>query len=382
MTSKSAIPKLIISASVSDADMFYATKFFVPDPFIFLEKKGKKLVVMSELEIDRARKSMKGFEIWSWNELEKKISKKGSLERLGIADIAIKLCKINKVSKARVPGNFPLEHARKLEENGISVVPVRGSIFPERDLKSPAEIKAIRAALKITQEGIYAGKEALKRSSVSKNGQLKLDGSVLTAERLRAIIDTKILELGGIAQDTIVACGNQGCDPHERGHGPLKAKLPIIVDVFPRISKTGYHGDITRTFVKGRPKDVVFKIYDAVHAAQANSIAAIRHDVPTVVPHQVVCETFEKHGFKTGKHPKTGVNQGFFHGTGHGLGLEIHEMPRMGKKSSGTLLESQVVTVEPGLYYPGIGGMRLEDVVVVTKRKPRNLVDIEKDMLV
>ena len=382
MIPKSVAPKLIISASVSDADMFYATKFFVPDPFIYLEKKGKKHVVMSELEIDRARKSMRDFTIWSWNNLAEKISKKGSPHRPGIAEIAIKLCKINRVSKVVVPGNFPLEHARELEKSGIVVTPVRGSIFPERDLKSPSEIKAIREALRITQAGISSGKEALRRSKVAKNGQLKLDGTPLTAERLRAIIDSKILEFGGIAQDTIVACGNQGCDPHERGHGPLKAKLPIIVDVFPRISKTGYHGDITRTFVKGRPKDIVFKIYDAVHAAQTNSIAAISHDVATTVPHQVVCETFENLGFKTGKHPKTGVNQGFFHGTGHGLGLEIHEMPRMGKNSSGLLLATQVVTVEPGLYYPGIGGVRLEDVVVVTKRKPRNLVDIEKDLMV
>lgn len=370
----------MIASSVADADMYYATQFFVPDPFIYFEKNGVGNVVMSELEIDRARKSMKGIKIWAWSEIEKKVNKSGRLERLGIGDIAVSILKSNRISAVQVPGHFPLFHARQLEEAGISVHPVNGSLFPERDFKDAREIKATRAALKITESGILAGREALGRSKAGKDGKLKLDGTPLTAERLRAIIDTCILQQGGIAQDTIVACGNQGCDPHERGHGPLKANLPIIVDVFPRISATGYHGDITRTFVKGKPKPHVIEMYHAVYEAQANAIAAISHNVPTTHPHQVVCETFDKLGFKTGKHPKSGVNQGFFHGTGHGLGLEIHEMPRMGKNSGGNLLENQVVTVEPGLYYPGYGGVRIEDVVVVTKRKPKNLVTIDKSL--
>lgn len=383
MASNSNQARLIISASVVDADMYYATKFFVPDPFIYLEKNGQKHVVMSELEIDRARKSMKDFTIHSWSALEKKAKKSTDLNRPGIALIALTLLKSKKISKVVVPGNFPLSHARVLELNGVKVEPVQGSLFPERDLKSKKEIQYLKQALKITEEGIAAGKEALKRSTIRrKDKKLLLDGEVLSAEKLRSIIDGKILEFGGIAQDTIVACGNQGCDPHERGHGPLKANWPIIVDVFPRISATGYHGDITRTFVKGKPKDYVYKMYEAVYAAQTNSIAAISHEVETVVPHKVVCETFENHGFKTNKHPKLGVNQGFFHGTGHGLGLEIHEMPRMGKNSDGLLLDTHVVTVEPGLYYPGYGGVRLEDVVVVTKKKPRNLVTFDKEMVI
>jgi Xaa-Pro aminopeptidase len=156
----------------------------------------------------------------------------------------------------------------------------------------------------------------------------------------------------------------------------LRAHEPIIIDIFPRSQKTGYFGDITRTVVRGRASEGVRKLYDTVHRAQAIAFRKIRPGTPTIQVHQAVQSFFNEQGYKTGK--QDGRMEGFFHGTGHGLGLEIHESPRMGTRSTGSLKAGHVVTVEPGLYYPQLGGVRLEDVALVTSRVPRNLTRFEK----
>jgi Xaa-Pro aminopeptidase len=184
------------------------------------------------------------------------------------------------------------------------------------------------------------------------------------------------LQAGGLAANTIVAGGLQGCDPHERGHGPLHAHEPIILDIFPRAQATGYFGDITRTVVRGRASEAVRKLYRTVHQGQQIGFKQIRAGVVTADVHRAVNGFFEQEGYRTGK--RKGRMEGFFHGTGHGLGLEIHEAPRMGTSSTDLLKVGHVVTVEPGLYYPGIGGVRLEDVAVVTAKGARNITQFEK----
>jgi Xaa-Pro aminopeptidase len=173
-----------------------------------------------------------------------------------------------------------------------------------------------------------------------------------------------------------VACGRQGCDPHEEGHGVLRANEPIILDVFPRSQKTGYFGDITRTVVKGRASEPVRKLYDTVARAQDLAFETIESGVRGAEVHRAVKDLFDREGYRTGRNH--GCLQGFFHGTGHGLGLELHEAPRLAPTSEDVLRAGHVVTVEPGLYYPGLGGVRLEDVALVTTNSPRNLTKFEK----
>jgi Xaa-Pro aminopeptidase len=184
------------------------------------------------------------------------------------------------------------------------------------------------------------------------------------------------VQAGGIASHTIVAGGEQACDPHEPGHGVLRARQPIIIDVFPRSQKTGYFGDITRTVMKGRASEAVRKLYDTVQRGQQIGFAAMRQNAATADVHKQVQEFFQSEGYKTGQH--NGRMQGFFHGTGHGVGMEIHEAPRVGPNSKEKLLAGHVVTVEPGLYYSGLGGVRLEDMAFVTTNGPRNLTKFEK----
>jgi Xaa-Pro aminopeptidase len=275
-----------------------------------------------------------------------------------------------------VPANFPHGIARKLRDLDVKVKLCKGDCFPAREFKSTEEVKKISAALIMAEVGLSEGIQALKRAKIAKNNRLVLNNAPLTSEKLRAIIETAIIQAGGVAGHTIVACGDQACNPHERGSGPLKANLPIILDVFPRSQRTGYFGDITRTVVKGRASEPVRKLYHTVAQGQDLAFRQLHAGSSGGEVHKAVADFFESQGFKTGKH--NGRMQGFFHGTGHGVGLDIHESPRLGKTSDDKLRPEHVVTIEPGLYYPGLGGVRLEDMALVTKNSPRNLTKFEK----
>ncbi len=365
---------LIVADSDHDANMLYATSMFVPDPFIFLRLRGKDLVVMSDLEIDRARHQAPHCRVLSLSDYQKKLRARG-LKQTSFAHIIQAILREKKISSVFVPSNFPLGLATELQHLRVSVR-VKPDFFSERELKSPAEVKKISAALMMAEVGMAEAMQAIKSAKVSRDRRLMYHGAPLTSEKLRSIIDCAILQAGGLAAHTIVAGGKQGCDPHEAGHGQLFANELIIVDIFPRSQKTGCFGDITRTVVRGRASEAQRKLYDTVLRGQMLAFKKIHDGAATAEIHQAILGVFEQEGYKTGRH--NGRMQGFFHGTGHGLGLEIHEAPRIGSSSRGVLKAGHVVTVEPGLYYPEIGGVRIEDVALVTQRAARNLTQFEK----
>jgi Xaa-Pro aminopeptidase len=366
---------LIVADSEHSADMLYVTGMFVPDPFIYLRLRGKNLIVMSDLEIDRARKQAPHCRVISFSQVQQQLRAAG-VARPGFADVIARLLKQAGVRKITAPADFPLGLANELAERNITVVPVKDGIFPQREIKSAAEVKKLTAALRMAEAGMAAGMAALRAAKIGPGRKLRLEGQPLTSERLRGIIDTAVLQAGALAAHTIVAGGEQGCDPHERGHGPLRAHEPIILDIFPRAQATGYFGDITRTVVRGRASEAVRRLYATVQEGQSIGFKKIRAGVPGAEVHNAVQAFFTRQGYQTGK--RNGRMEGFFHGTGHGLGLEIHEAPRVGSSSQGKLQAGHVVTVEPGLYYPGVGGVRLEDVAVVKAGGARNLTRFEK----
>jgi Xaa-Pro aminopeptidase len=366
---------LIVADSDHDANMLYAVGMFVPDPFIYLCLRGRGLVVMSDLEIDRARRQIPHCRVLSLGEIQRKLRAAG-VRRPGPAAVTAFLLRRKGVRSVTVPGNFPLGLARELSRLGIRATPRPGAFFPQRELKTPAEVKKISAALIMAEVGMAEGIQVLKLSRIGRDGRLLYHNVPLTSEKLRSVIDTAILQTCGVASRTIVAGGRQACDPHEMGYGPLRAHEPIILDIFPRSQKTGYFGDITRTVVKGRASEAVRGLYDTVQRAQMLAFRKVRAGTPTAEVHEAVQRFFDERGFRTGKHG--GRMQGFFHGTGHGVGMEIHEAPRLGVNSPGRLKPGHVVTVEPGLYYPELGGVRLEDVALVTGNGPRNLTRFEK----
>jgi Xaa-Pro aminopeptidase len=368
-------PLLIVADSERDANMLYAVGMFVPDPFIYLQTGGRPLILMSDLEIDRARAQAPHCRVLSLNAYQRKLRAAGT-KKASLPQVICQLLREKKIRRALVPDDFPFGLAKDLKKLGIKLKPL-GSIFPRRELKSADEVKKISAALAMAEVGMAEGMEVLRRAKISRDRKLIYHGVPLTSEHLRAVIDCAILQANGLAANTIVAGGKQGCDPHERGHGPLHAHEPIIIDIFPRSQRTGYFGDITRTVVRGHASEGVRKLYNTVLQGQKIAFGKIHAKVKTADIHKAVQQFFTQQGYKTGR--RNGRMEGFFHGTGHGLGLEIHEAPRVGATSTEKLRPGHVVTVEPGLYYPELGGgVRLEDVALVTTSGAKNLTRFEK----
>jgi Xaa-Pro aminopeptidase len=365
---------LIVADSEHDANMLYAVGMFVPDPFIYFRCEGQCHVVLSDLEIDRARKNARHCRVLSYNQCVEKLRRR--VKRPGLAAVISLLMRERKLRKIFVPADFPYGLARELRNYKVKVRVKKGGIFPQREFKRADEVKKISAALMMAEVGLAEGLQALKAAKVGRDRKLTYHGAPLTSEKLRSIINIAILQAGGLASHTIVAGGRQGCDPHEQGHGPLRAHEPIILDVFPRSQKTGYFGDITRTVVRGRASEAVRRLYDTVSRGQEMAFEKIHCGERASEIHRAIQTFFEGEGYKTGR--KNGRMQGFFHGTGHGLGMEIHEAPRISLTSNDVLKTGHVVTVEPGLYYPQLGGVRLEDVVAVIPNGARNLTKFEK----
>ena len=366
---------LIVADSDHDADMLYAVGMFVPDPFIYLRLRGRGHIVMSDLEIDRARKQAPHCRAVPLSRYQDKLREAG-VKQPGLTHVIRAILREKRIHRLVVPKSFPYGLVSDLRRAGIQLDVAPNAIFPEREHKSPAEVRKISAALTMAEVGMAEAMQVLRSSKVGRDGRLMYHNLPLTSEKLRSVIDCAILQANGHSMHTIVAGGKQGCDPHEIGYGPLRANELIILDIFPRSQKTGYFGDITRTVVRGRASETARKLYDTVLRGQKLAFKQMRSGVKTNTIHEAVQKFFEAEGYKTGR--KGGRMQGFFHGTGHGLGLEIHEAPRMGLHSTGVLEPGHVVTVEPGLYYPEIGGVRLEDVALITKAQPRNLTRFEK----
>jgi Xaa-Pro aminopeptidase len=366
--------RLIVAASETDPDMLYATKFWAPDPFIFLERNGKRTLVLSDLEIDRGRKQAEADEFIMFSEIEREVQGK-SKNSPAYEKVLARFLKKRGVKAATVPANFPLRYAEELAANKIRLRATNGFFWPQREAKSDREVEMMERALRITEKGLKRAIEVLKASKPGSGKRLRWNGKTLTSEMLRAEIDSAILREGGIPTGTIVAGGDQACDPHERGFGPLYADSLIILDVFPRDAKTGYFGDMTRTVLRGRASDAQRKLWETVKAGQALALRRVKAGIDGMTVHKAIQELFAKRGFPT--EVRKGRRVGFFHGTGHGLGLEIHEHPRLQKV---VLKDRQVLTVEPGLYYPGLGGVRIEDVVLVTKTGCRILSRFPKQL--
>jgi len=364
--------RLIVAASEHDPDMLYATRFFVPDPFIFLEQNGRRTIVLSDLEIDRARKQAQADEVVSLSKFERELQ--GSRKKAPpFEKVMSHFLRRRGVRSAVVPANFPLGYANELARQKIRVRAANGLFWPEREAKSAEELKEMRRALSITEKGLARAMEVLAASKIGPGKKLTWSRRTLTSEILRAEIDSAVLRAGGLPANTIVAGGDQACDPHERGFGPLKGNSLIILDIFPRDAKSGYYGDMTRTVVRGRASEEQRRLWETVREGQAHALKKMKPGVDGLTLHNEVRQFFADRGFPT--EVRKGRQMGFFHGTGHGLGLEIHEFPRFQKT---VFKPGQVLTVEPGLYYPGIGGARLEDVVVLTKTGTRLLSHFEK----
>jgi Xaa-Pro aminopeptidase len=353
--------------------MFYATGFRAPDAFVYLEHHGKKTILLHDLELDRGRREAHVDEVISWSMFEKEVTLQ--LKRPPTyAETIAALIEKKGVFHIIVPASFSLALARSLERAGFVLETEEGPFFPERAFKKAQEIKDLENAIRITEVGMNRAMEILTQSTIGKRHELLWGGKKLTSESLRQEVEVAIYRSGGIpAGDSIIAGGLQACDPHERGHGVLSAHQLIILDLFPRDAKSGYYGDLTRTVVRGAASQAQHHLWETCLKGQKLALKKLKPKASGKKIHDAVQHFFTQAGYPTEE--KEGRWSGFFHGTGHGLGLELHEEPRFGK----AILEpGNVFTIEPGLYIPGLGGVRHEDIITVTSKGYRLLSHFPK----
>lgn len=361
---KSSQPALLFYANPEvDADLLYFGGFFAPDAFLAYSSGGRRVAVLSVLERTRAERESRFDVVLPLEDMLERARKHFRDKAAGMAEVVALIARDEGVDAFRVGPGFPLGLAQGIQRHRLRLEVAANGLCPQRLIKTDEEIEAIRQGNRAAAFGLRAALRVLKESRI-RGGRLYYRSRPLTAEALRYEIDSVCLAHGAQASRTIVAGGDQACDPHCIGSGPLYADELIVVDVFPRVVATGYHGDMTRTFLKGRASEGQRHLVQAVSAAQTVALDHVRARINGSSVHSAVEATFAELGYDT---ERGAVPRGFIHSTGHGIGLEVHEAPRV-SLLGGKLRAGMVVTIEPGLYYPGLGGCRIEDVVRVTAK--------------
>src|SRR6267378_3878213 len=334
------LPLLFYADGYKFPDVYHTTRFLAPDPIIALEGVEELVIVASSLEEGRARKESRATSIVNMNEYgAQELSGRGISGTEFWATIMKRFLDERGLKRVAVAPYFPLAEADRLREMGVELV-IANDFRERRRVKRPDEIEAIEAAQRATEAAWREGVEAIRRAKARADRTLELDGAVFTAERLRAIVESALLVRGYASDGAICAPGAQAADPHQIGSGPLHAGEPIVMDIFPQHKQTRYWEDI---------------VWEAGYDTQ-------------------------RPGQK--KDPGDPTPRGFIHSTGHGVGLEIHEAPAIARSGTKPLLVGDVVTIEPGVYDPAIGGVRLEDMLVITETGARNLTQAPRELVV
>ena len=366
--------RIIYAGSEGCADLLYLTGFLAEDPFLYLETGEERFLVVSSMEVERARRQARQgvlpLTYWDaavlWHSTGKSPR---SVESLVSA-----FTRHYGVREWLVPFDFPYGLATRLAarlKGRAALRTARGLFCPGRAVKSRAEIEAVRHAQGLAERGLSRALDILAEASVGKDGILLWRREKLTAEILKAEINISISSAGGLAKGTIAAPGAQAACPHNTGTGPIHANIPVVLDIFPRCEATGYFGDLTRTVVKGRASKTAKAAFLAVRDAQKMVLDTLRPGVTGCAIQRMVEEFFRKRGYRTDLFAESPF--GFIHSVGHGVGLEIHEMPTLSSRGEEPLEEGNVVSDEPGLYYPEWGGVRIEDTVALTSDGCENL---------
>ena len=383
LAEKGAEALLLYSESFKDANMYYLTKFLAPDPFIFLKKVDTDpVIVVNQMEYPRAQKQSIVKDVRSYFDYKYlEIVKTAKEPHLGtmkfIANVAKK--ELGADTKICVPHNFPAMAADVLREMGLTIKPMFDVVEKARETKDANEIDEVKAVQAVAEEVAAEAIDLIANADVDSNGTLIVEKKPLTVGKVKSFFGHKFLDHGCvIEEDIIVACGSKGADPHYSGdpQDKLKANQPIILDIYPRNIQKRYWTDMTRTIVKGKASDKVKKMFNAVLEARNVSIDAIQAGAIGSDVYDVCCDVLEKAGYETTRGGKQ-ITRGLTHSLGHGVGLDLHEGPSMSELYKFPLKEHNLVTVEPGLYDPDVGGLRIEDIVEVTKAGCNNLTKIE-----
>jgi Xaa-Pro aminopeptidase len=360
---------LIFGDSIRSPEMRHEVPVPVPDPFTYAERNGSRIAVVSSMEAPRVREA--GLDVVTWDDLGwEELARRGfSIDEIQ-DEMNVLICRRLEITSAVVPPEFPLRAAERLAESGVEVRSDRELFEGRRRVKSDAELAGIRRAQRAAEQGMDIAREHLRR------------GPGVTSEEIKAEIERHFTANGMVADEFIVSHGAQSAIGHHMGSGPITEGESVVVDLWPRDRETGCYADMTRTFVIGEPPAELVEWQGLVKRALDDAIAAIRAGVHGRAVYDLVCDVFEPAGYPTQRTKEEGrpLEDGFFHGLGHGVGLQVHEAPNMGITGQKELVAGDVVTVEPGLYRSGFGGVRLEDLVLVTEDGCENLTDYPYDL--
>ncbi|HET9323916.1 MAG TPA: Xaa-Pro peptidase family protein [Gaiellaceae bacterium] len=369
---------LIYSDNLHGPELRHEVPVPAPDPFLYVEKNGAKHVVITSFEVDRMKEvglEAHPLEQFGWDELVGQGQRDEQLLKLFVRAV-----EGLDVKAATVPATFPLELADALRARGIEITPDSAFFAQRRRAKNEAELAGIRRAQRGTEAAMDAARDLFRRAEGT-NGGLTVDGEPLTCELVKAAATDAFNRHGLVSDEMIVAHGAQTAVGHDMGSGPIGAGEPIILDLFPRDRESACFADMTRTFVIGEPPAKLVEFHRLVKEAFDVSLAAVAPGVDGNEVFRKVCDVFEVAGYPTqlSKTPGEVLDRGFYHGLGHGVGLEVHEQPSLSRDPS-TLAVGDVITLEPGLYEPGFGGCRLEDLVLVTEDGCENLTQYAYDL--
>ncbi|MEF8871345.1 MAG: Xaa-Pro peptidase family protein [Haloarculaceae archaeon] len=371
----------LIDAASDDSDQYYLSGFDAPDPFLTLYDGEIRLLFARSLEYGRAVEESAATTVQRYVDFDHQEKIEESGQREAVDRVHAAFLSAHGVESVAVPPRFPLRTADGLREQGIEVVPDEdGTITEIRATKTEAEVDHIRTAQRANEAAMERAEHLVSSADVDEEGILRDDGDVLTSERVKEVIEVALLRHGCALDETIVACGREAADPHDRGSGPLLADEPIIVDIFPRDKSSKYHADMTRTFCRGEPDDTVREWYDLTQRAKEAALAAVEPGATGETVHDAACDVYEDAGLPTLRSDER-TETGFIHSTGHGVGLDVHELPRVSPGGE-ELQPGHVITIEPGLYDPEVGGVRIEDFVVVTEDGYENLTDYPEQLVV
>jgi Xaa-Pro aminopeptidase len=375
-------PLLIHADSMRDADMFVATGVAVVDPYTYLELDGRRIIVASVLEAEVIERDSRATEIWRDDDFGlRELVREGWDYDDAVMERVRRVLERGGVREVTVPPSFPVALADYLRGKDITVTPDRRVFEMRRRLKDADQLSAIRVAQTATEESFRAARELLGSASPG-DGGLVADGEPVTCERVRDVIVRTLREHGCEGEPPLVGAGPRGALVHDLGSGPIHPGEPVIIDVFPQNAQTRYCADMTRTFCWGEAPDRLKQMHAAVLEALKRSTDAIAPGVPGERPWLVACDVLEGAGYRTTRQLGAGesLDEDFFHGLGHGVGVEVHEAPNMGFGAREELLAGDVVTVEPGVYRKDFGGVRLEDLVVVTDDGHEVLTDFDYEL--
>ncbi|MCX6688604.1 MAG: Xaa-Pro peptidase family protein [Methanoregula sp.] len=359
----------VLYASSDDADMRYLSRFVVHDTFVFFKRLGQPgTIIISQMEGERASRESIATVMTRTQAGLPDIMKKEKNPWKALAQMIV-----GQAGKTLlVSQNLPAALLRALEEHARVLVD-EGTVEQMRAIKTPQEIAWTKSVQKHTNDAMALAVSLIHKATIKK-GMLYHAGAPLTSEYVRTAVQKQLMDCGCRAVETIVSCGKDTALPHAIGSGQLVAHEPIVIDMFPKDEATGYFADMTRTVAKGEPDAKIVEMYNVISEAKQLAISRIKPKVTGAEVHQAVVDFFSERGYES-------TTRGFVHNLGHGVGLQVHELPTLG--AAGLFLRAgHVITVEPGLYYPGTGGVRLEDMGTVTGRGFSNFTHFPEELVV